>query len=59
MNTFLRQENNERSFNLVFSFHFFQMELSESDSNSDKGDKNKGRGRTGWPQHVWASELKP
>lgn len=35
------------------------MELSESDSNSDKGDKNKGRGRTGWPQHVWASELKP
>ncbi|XP_013888566.1 heart- and neural crest derivatives-expressed protein 2 [Austrofundulus limnaeus] len=31
--------------------------LSSSSSSSSAGDK-KGKGRTGWPQHVWALELK-
>ncbi|XP_037545947.1 heart- and neural crest derivatives-expressed protein 2 [Nematolebias whitei] len=30
---------------------------SSSSSSSSAGDK-KGKGRTGWPQHVWALELK-
>uniref|UniRef100_A0A3Q3QLL2 Uncharacterized protein n=1 Tax=Monopterus albus TaxID=43700 RepID=A0A3Q3QLL2_MONAL len=30
---------------------------SSSSSSSSAGDK-KSKGRTGWPQHVWALELK-
>ncbi|KAK3577095.1 hypothetical protein CHS0354_037125 [Potamilus streckersoni] len=28
------------------------------DAEKDTSDEKKGKGRTGWPQHVWASELK-
>lgn len=31
---------------------------SDSDSASPSSIDKKSKGRTGWPQHVWASELK-
>lgn len=32
--------------------------LCLSSSNTDTTTAKKAKGRTGWPQHVWASELK-
>ncbi|XP_013402923.1 heart- and neural crest derivatives-expressed protein 2 [Lingula anatina] len=33
-------------------------ELAELNNTLSGGDTKKGKGRTGWPQHVWAQELK-
>ena len=49
-------------FKLLISCFIDCIFQSESDENMgsdspESGDK-KGKGRTGWPQHVWASELK-
>ncbi|EEB11108.1 dhand, putative [Pediculus humanus corporis] len=30
----------------------------EENSNNNNNNQKKGKGRTGWPQHVWALELK-
>ncbi|XP_026467147.1 heart- and neural crest derivatives-expressed protein 2-like [Ctenocephalides felis] len=32
--------------------------ISNRNANSDCGDSRRSKGRTGWPQHVWALELK-
>lgn len=43
---------------MVIKIGLFFFQESDDSTNSSSSDKKPGKGRTGWPEHVWASELK-